>query len=126
MTPERIFAAVEAAERERAERMPTEKDAIRVMFDAWQRLKELGWREGQYMPLTADRFAGIQCGSTGIHAYAGARDGGPFKPPMYTVYDGEVWPTRIPPVLFRPWREDDVQPQYRPTYLGMVDQEQKP
>lgn len=108
-----VLDTIDADKQARALRMPTEKDAIRVMFDAWQRLKELGWRDGQHMPTTADRFAGIQCGSTGIHAYAGTRDDGPFEPPMYTIYDGDLWCTRVPPVLFRPWREDDVQPNLR-------------
>ncbi len=32
------------------------------------------------------------------------------------VYDGDLWPSRRPPVLFRPWKDTDVQPQLRPAY----------
>lgn len=110
---QQLLADVDAAKARRAESIPTEKDAIRVMFDAWQRLKELGWRDGQSMPATGERYAGIQCGSTGIHAYTAERYDGPFAHPMYYVYDGDLWCSRIPPVMFRPWRDDDVQPNLR-------------
>lgn len=109
---EAIMARHEAAERERAERMPTERDAIRVMFEAWQRLKALGWRDGRYMPTTGERHAGIACGSTGIHAYSAEQQ--EPRGTMYTIYDGDIWPTRVPPVLFRPWRDTDVQVHLRP------------
>ena len=108
---EAIMASIDAMRKHRAEQMPTEKDAIRAMFSAWQRLKELGWRGGQYMPLTGERYAGIQCGSTGIHAYT-AEQRGPFDR-MYTIHDGDLWSTRCPPVLFRELRADDVQPNLR-------------
>jgi hypothetical protein len=111
---EAIIAKIDADKADRADRMPTERDAIRVMFDAWQRLKELGWREGQYMPTTGERHAGIQCGSIGIHAYT-AEERGPFDR-MYMVYDGDLWPSRHPPVLFRPWKDADVQVRLRPAY----------
>lgn len=111
---EAIMAKIDADKAKRAELMPTERAAIRVMFEAWQRLKELGWRDGQYMPSTGERYAGIQCGSTGIHAYT-AEMRGPFDR-MFTVYDGDIWPTRHPPVLFRQWTEADVQPNLRPAY----------
>jgi hypothetical protein len=114
MNAEEIFAQIDAAKAKRAEQMPTERDAIRAMFDAWQRLQELGWRDGQYMPSNGERHAGIQCGSTGIHAYT-AELRGPFDR-MFTIYDGDHWPTRIPPVLFRPWEDTDVQAELRPAY----------
>jgi hypothetical protein len=105
-----VLADLEAKHKERAERMPTEKDAIRVMFDAYQRLKELGWRDGMYMPPSGERFAGISNGSTGIHAYyARTTDGSSLPRKMYEIHDGDIWPTSTPPVLFRAWRDDDVQ-----------------
>jgi hypothetical protein len=120
MTAEEIMASVEAAAQRRAEAMPTEHDAIRAMHDAWVRLKELGWRDGQYMPTTGERHAGIQCGSTGIHAMTATRDEGPFGAltarTTWTAYDGDIWPSSVPPVLFRPWKETDVQPNLRPCY----------
>jgi hypothetical protein len=120
MTAEEIMASVEAAAQRRAEAMPTEHDAIRAMHDAWVRLKDLGWRDGQYMPTTGERHAGIQCGSTGIHAMTATRDEGPFGAltarTTWTTYDGDIWPSSAPPVLFRPWKETDVQPNLRPCY----------
>ena len=102
-----IMARVEAATAKRKADMPTEQDAIRAMFDAWQRLKELGWRDGRYMPTTGEQFATVQVGSTGIHACTARRDG-PFET-TWTTFDGDVWPSSHPPALFRPWRETDVQ-----------------
>jgi hypothetical protein len=113
-TADAALRQYEADKQARAEQMPTEKDAIRALFAAWQRLKDLGWREGQYMPSTGERYAGVQCGSTGIHAYT-AEMRGPFDR-MFTVYDGDIWPTRHPPVLFREWQDTDVQPNLRPAY----------
>lgn len=120
-----ILASVDAAREARAQRMPTEQDAIRQMFDAWQRLKELGWRDGRYLPSTGERYAGIQNGSTGIHAVTAERGDGPFAPTMYFTHDGDLWPSRIPPVLFRPWRDTDVQPNLRicaPDYASIERQ----
>ena len=120
MDAEKLFAQIDAEKARRAELMPTERDAIRAMFEAWQRLKELGWRDGRYMPTNGERHAGIQCGSTGIHAMTATRDEGPFGAltarTTWTTYDGDIWPSSVPPVLFRPWKETDVQPNYRPCY----------
>jgi len=74
---EALWEAAKAAEAKRAEDMPTEQDAINVMFSAWQRLKELGWREAQYCPKDGSTFKVIESGSTGI---------------FDCVYEGE-WPT---------------------------------
>lgn len=117
---EKLFAQIDAAKARRAELMPTEQDAIRAMFEAWQRLRELGWRDGRYMPTNGEKHAGIQCGSTGIHAMTATRDEGPFGAltarTIWTTYDGDIWPSSVPPVLFRPWNETDVQPNLRPCY----------
>ena len=102
-----IMARVEAATAKRKADMPTEQDAIRAMFDAWQRLKELGWREGRYMPTTGAMFATVQVGSTGIHACTAERRD--IFETTYTTHDGDLWPSSNPPALFRPWRETDVQ-----------------
>ena len=107
---EALFAAMESAQAKRAAAMPTEQDAIRAMFEAWQRLTELGWRRGSYMPTTGERFATVEVGSTGIHACT-ARRTDDFKT-TWTTYDGDVWPSSHPPALFRPWRETDVQPNH--------------
>lgn len=78
---------------ERAARMPDEASAIRALFDAYGRLKELGWHEATYatkgVPLQM-----IEVGSTGIHE--GYRDEHGF----WIHSHGDLWPSR--PVLSRP------------------------
>jgi hypothetical protein len=61
-----LLAAVDAAEKDRAARMPDEKAAIHALFDAWLRLKELGWRDAVYCPKDGTPFQIIEAGSTGI------------------------------------------------------------
>ena len=53
---EAIMTRVEAATAKRKADMPTEQDAIRALWSAHQRLKELGWREGRYMPATGEKI----------------------------------------------------------------------
>lgn len=62
-----LMQACEAREAKRKADMPTEHDAINAMFEAWQRLKELGWREASYCPKDGSSFDVIEAGSTGIH-----------------------------------------------------------
>lgn len=88
-----MIADIEAGKRHRAEMMPTEQDAILVMFKAWERLKELGWREAVYAPRDGRALEFIEAGSTGIHP--GHRD------EKYTWLHeaGDLWPSH--PILFR-------------------------
>lgn len=92
-----ILEESERAERRRAETMPDEQSAINAMFQAWLRLKELGWREAEYCPKDGTSFDVIEAGSTGIFAchYTGEWPNG-----TWWCYDGgDLWPSR--PVLFR-------------------------
>jgi hypothetical protein len=61
-----IWEAVEKNTARKAEMMPTSKEAISLMFDAFDRLRTLGWRGGAYCPKDGTPFAAIQHGSTGI------------------------------------------------------------
>src|SRR5688572_24561303 len=61
-----IVAATEANEKRKADAMPTTKEAVAAMFDAYDRLRKLGWRAGIYCPKDGTQFAAIQHGSTGI------------------------------------------------------------
>lgn len=71
------LAMLDSLEAERAKReadMPTERDAINAMWEAWYRLKELGWKDAQYLEGVGDEVVDvIEIGSTGIHrtAYPG-------------------------------------------------------
>lgn len=99
-----IFAAAEKAQRERAERMPDERAAIRAMQDAWLRLKELGWNDPIYCPKDGSPFEVIEAGSTGIFR---AHYTGEWPEGSWWVEDGgDIWPSR--PTLFRLLPEDEA------------------
>lgn len=63
---EALWASCEADRERRASDMPDEKAALKVLFDAWLRLKEMGWREAMYCPKDGSPFQIIEAGSTGI------------------------------------------------------------
>jgi len=92
-----LFSAIEEGEAKRAARMPTEADALREMFTAWQRLKDLGWKEAIYCQKDGTEFLAIEAGSTGIHSctYSGKWPDG-----HWWIHDGDIWPSR--PILWRP------------------------
>lgn len=92
-----IMAAVEAADKRRAELMPDEQAAIRMMFDARQRLMELGWNDAIYCPKDGSDFDAIEFGSTGIHRchYSGEWPNGHW----WIVGDDDLYPSR--PVMYR-------------------------
>lgn len=93
---EALCDGADQAKAARAERMPDEQSAIKALFDAWLRLKELGWNDPIYCPKDGTHFQVIEVGSTGIHdcSYSGKWPNG-----FYWVYDGDVWPAD--PALFR-------------------------
>lgn len=62
-----IMARVDAAKAAREAKFPTTEDAVRGLWDAWYRLKELGWRDTQYAPADDRPKQTISIGSTGIH-----------------------------------------------------------
>ena len=92
-----IIAAVEASKEKRKLLMPDEQTAIRMMFDAYMRLKELGWNDAIYCPKDGTEFHAIEPGSTGIHdcRYDGEWPDGRW----WIIGDGDLYPSR--PVLFR-------------------------
>ena len=96
-----IWAACEAAEEKRRVDMPTEQDAINAMFQAWYRLKELGWEEAMYCPKDGTGFLAIESGSTGIHDcyYDGEWPDGHW----WTPSEGDLWPSH--PILWKPKTE---------------------
>lgn len=92
-----IWTRVEAEKQKRAADMPDEKAALLAMHQAWQRLKELGWREAMYCPKDGSKFQVIEAGSTGIHEcfYSGEWPKG-----HYNIADaGDLWPSH--PILFK-------------------------
>ena len=81
----------------RAEQMPTEHDCLRVMMQAYLRMKELGWNDAIYCPKDGSVFHAIEAGSTGIGTchYSGEWPDG-----SWWMHDaGDLWPSR--PILFK-------------------------
>ena len=92
-----IMERIDADEAKRAADMPDEKAAINAMFQAYLRLKELGWREAQYCPKDGSTVLFIEAGSTGFHN--GHYDGEWPKGYFWLHEDGDLWPSR--PILFK-------------------------
>lgn len=80
----------------RAKHTPTdeEKRLLVAMFQAFDALRRLGWREAIYAPRDAEVFLSIEAGSTGIHECSRDADGD------FWLYDGNVWPGH--PILWKP------------------------
>jgi hypothetical protein len=92
-----FMAAADEARARRTAQMPDEQSAIHGLFDAWLRLKDLGWNDAIYCPKDGSLFDVIEPGSTGIHQckYEGAWPTGSW----WIVSDGDMCPSN--PVLFR-------------------------
>jgi hypothetical protein len=94
---EAILASADAAKAKRASDMPTEQDAINALFEAHQRLKELGWREASYCPKDGSSFNAIETGSTGIFR---CHYSGDWPEGSWWLEDaGDLWPSR--PTLYK-------------------------
>jgi len=96
-----IMARVEAQTKRRAELMPTEKDAVRMLTQAVERLKELGWRDTMYGPTNVEVQL-IEPGSSGIHR--GSR-WAPWPEKTWWI-DGDC-PSN--PILFKPIADAAIQ-----------------
>ena len=103
-----LMESFERAKEDRARRIPDEQAAIRVMWDGWYRLKELGWSEAIYCPKDGTHFQAIEPGSTGIHD---CNYQGEWPKGSWWVYDGDIWPSR--PCLFKLYPEDQAKEDAR-------------
>ena len=94
---DKMMASIEIARKKRVALMPDEKSALRMMTDAYFRLKELGWREAIYCPKDGTHFDAIEAGSSGMHEcfYEGEWPDGHWWMPS----EGDLWPSR--PILWR-------------------------
>lgn len=92
-----LWDRIEAKRKARAEAMPDEQSALVAMHDAYDRLRELGWRQAIYCPKDGTWFDAIEAGSTGIHDchYHGEWPNGSW----WVAEAGDLWPSR--PILFR-------------------------
>lgn len=94
-----ILDAIDQARARRAALMPDQQTAIRALYEAFDRLRELGWREGIYSPKDGSEFEIIEAGSTGIFQcrYLGEWPDGYW----ITTDDRDAYPSSAPPMLFR-------------------------
>ncbi|ARQ01862.1 hypothetical protein CAK95_24280 [Pseudorhodoplanes sinuspersici] len=99
-TAKELLDAAKAAQADRAKRMPDDHSALKAMFDAWQRLKELGWRDGDHAPKDGTTFESIEIGSTGIFDCSYSLCG------FWVADGGDMWPSH--PILFRLKPEDEA------------------
>lgn len=98
-----LWAKCEADKAKRAQVMPDEESARRMLWDAQERLKELGWKEAMYCPKDGQMFEVIEPGSTGVHK---CNYDGEWPTGSYWVHsEGGLWPSR--PLLFRPLPSND-------------------
>lgn len=102
-----ILAACETHRKKREALMPDEKSALHMMFDAYDRLRDFGWREAIYCPKDGSHFQVIEAGSTGI--FDAYYDGEWPTGSWWVCEDGDMSPSR--PVLFRLYPEDEVKRQ---------------
>jgi hypothetical protein len=87
-----LCAAIAKSNADLVEFMPDEKAALKMMHAAYERLKQLGFADGQYCPKDGSAFEVVDLGSTGIFrcTYSGDWPDG-----YYMIEDGgDIWPTR--------------------------------
>lgn len=92
-----LWERLERRQAERAAKLPDEQAALGAMFEAYDRLRELGWRDIIYCPKDGSSFDVIEPGSTGIFRchYVGEWPDGQW----YAEDGGDLWPSS--PILFR-------------------------
>lgn len=98
-----LWRAADMSTAARRREMPSEHAALVVMFEAWQRLRELGWRDGMCCPKDGSLFEVCGLGSTGIHkcTYSGEWPDGHAM-----VQDGgDIYPQNPTGLLWRPLKE---------------------
>lgn len=108
---EALWQHAKDAEAKRAEQMPDEKAAIDALWNAHQRLKEIGWGEAQYCPKDGSKFKVIELGSTGIFDcyYQGKWPDG-----LYMVMDEyDCYPTSTGVAMYRLYPEDEAKRKNR-------------
>jgi hypothetical protein len=101
---EELLAHCDAAKAKRAADMPTEKDALNAMHEAYTRLCELGWREAIYCPKDGTWFQAIEAGSTGVFQcqYSGEWPNGSW----WIADADDLWPAH--PILHKLSPEDEA------------------
>lgn len=92
-----LWEKSEADQARRLENMPTELDALLALFEAYQRLMELGWSDASGCPKDGTVFEVIEAGSTGIFD---CHYSGEWPKGSWWIHEaGDLWSSR--PILFR-------------------------
>lgn len=97
-TPAEAFRLFDERDAVRKRVIPDEQTALRLMFEGYQRLKELGWNHAMYCPKDGTVFRSISAGSTGISDatwYDGEWPDGKY----WQAEAGDIWPAS--PILFK-------------------------
>lgn len=92
-----LWKDAEASMARRAELMPTEGDAVRHLAMAYQRLKELGWREPCYCPKDGSNFRVVEPGISCFPVAYAEREWPDTH--WWVLSDDDIWPSR--PILFK-------------------------
>lgn len=81
---------------QRAEQMPTVKDALETIFLGYLRLKDMGWNFPMHCPKDGSEFFVVEAGSTGVFpcVYVGKWPDG-----EYVIRDGDE-SYSVTPMLF--------------------------
>lgn len=97
---EALMAQIEARKAEIAKRLPDTEACLQASFEAKDRLRLLGWRDGRNCPSDGRTFIAIQWGSTGVFRahYHG-------KKCVWLEDDGDLWPAHPDGIV---WREADT------------------
>lgn len=95
----RTHEALNDARRRSADLMPDEQSAQRVLYMAWERLKDFGWNDPVYCPKDGTEFDVIELGSTGV--FSGRYIGEWPKGIWETMDDRDVYPSSRQPAMFR-------------------------
>ncbi len=93
-----LMKEAEEQKNHRAMQMPTEMDAVRQIYGAFQRLKDLGWKEAVYCPKDGTAFKAIEAGCLGIQTrctYEGELPHGC----IFSHDEHDSWPSRA--ILFK-------------------------
>lgn len=90
----------------RAALMPDQEAAVSALNEAFERLKDLGWREGVYAPKNGTVFETLEAGSTGVHHchYSGKWPDGYWM----TACDRDLYPSSSAPLLYRLFPADEA------------------
>lgn len=79
-------------------RTPEEKTALEAMWQQYDALRKLGWREAIYCPKDGSVFLAIDAGSTGVFE---CHYDGEWPKGTWWIHDGgDLWPAR--PILWKP------------------------